>query len=85
MSERTLQRQLDQELINFRALRDGVRSDLARALLANRALKVETVALTVGFAEAASFSKAFTRWSGHSPTRYRALCAREEIPDVSRS
>ena len=78
MSERTLQRQLDREAVNFKVLRDTVRSELARALLANRALKVETVALTVGFAELASFSKAFTRWTGHSPTRYRELGARGE-------
>jgi len=71
MSERTLQRQLEQESTTFKVLRDGVRSELSRALLANRALKVEAIAQSVGFAEAASFSKAFTRWSGHPPTRYR--------------
>ena len=80
MSERTLQRQLDREAVNFKVLRDSVRSDLARALLANRALKVGTVALTVGFAELASFSKAFTRWTGHSPTRYRELGERGDTP-----
>ena len=71
VSERTLQRQLEQESTTFKVLRDGVRSELSRALLANRALKVEAIAQSVGFAEAASFSKAFTRWSGHPPTRYR--------------
>ena len=71
MSERTLQRQLEQESTTFKVLRDGVRSELSRALLANRALKVEAIAQSVGFAEAASFSKAFARWSGHPPTHYR--------------
>ena len=78
MSERTLQRHLDREDVTFRDLRDTVRSELARALLANRALKVETVALTVGFAGIASFSKAFSRWSGHSPARFRELSANGE-------
>lgn len=72
VSERTLQRQLEQEATSFKVVRDRVRSDLSRALLSNRALKVETVALSLGFAEVASFSKAFARWSGHSPSRYRA-------------
>lgn len=78
VSQRTLQRQLEQESTTFKVLRDGLRSDLARALLTNRALKVEAIAQSVGFEEAASFSKAFRRWSGHSPTRYREqidLCA----------
>jgi AraC-like DNA-binding protein len=71
VSERTLQRQLEQESTTFKVLRDSVRSELSRALLSNRALKVEAIAQSMGFAEAASFSKAFTRWSGHPPTRYR--------------
>ncbi len=71
VSERTLQRQLVAESTSFKILRDGVRSDLSQALLSNRALKVEAIAQSVGFAEVASFSKAFSRWSGSSPTRYR--------------
>ena len=71
VSERTLQRQLEQESTAFKVIRDGVRSELARALLTNRALKVEAIAQSVGFEEVASFSKAFTRWSGQSPRRYR--------------
>lgn len=71
VSQRTLQRQLEQESTTFKVLRDSVRSELSRALLANRALKVEAIAQSVGFAEVASFSKAFTRWLGYPPTRYR--------------
>ncbi len=71
VSERTLQRQLEQESTAFNVLRDGVRAEISQALLSNRALKVEAVAQSVGFAEVASFSKAFTRWVGYSPTRYR--------------
>ena len=71
MSERTLQRQLEQESTTFKMLHDTVRSALSQALLANRALKVESIAQSVGFAEAASFSRAFARWSGGSPTDYR--------------
>jgi transcriptional regulator GlxA family with amidase domain len=45
--------------------------------LANRALKVEAVATIVGYAEVAAFSKAFARWSGHSPSRYRERLGHE--------
>ena len=72
LSERTLQRHLELEDTSFKRVRDRVRCDLSRALLANRALKVEAVATIVGYAEVAAFSKAFARWSGHSPSRYRA-------------
>lgn len=76
LGERTLQRQLEAEAATFTRVRDGVLTELARALLANRALKVEAVALSVGFADVAAFSKAFRRWVGSSPTRYRERLAR---------
>ncbi len=71
VSERTLQRQLEGESATFTAVHDSVRAEIAQALLTNRALKVEAIAQSVGFAEVASFSKAFTRWLGYSPSRYR--------------
>ena len=52
-------------------VRDRVRSETAAALLSNHALKIGAVAQCVGFAETASFSRAFSRWSGSSPARYR--------------
>lgn len=72
MSERTLKRRLQEERTTFRSVRDRIRVETAQALLSNHSLKVEAVARSVGFAETASFSKAFARWSGCSPVRYRA-------------
>lgn len=71
MSERTLKRRLLQERTTFKALKDTVRVETAQALLTNRDLKVEAVARSVGFNGTAAFSKAFVRWSGCSPLRYR--------------
>jgi AraC-like DNA-binding protein len=76
MSERTLKRRLLQERTTFKALKDGVRAETAQALLLNRDLKVEAVARSVGFNGTAAFTKAFTRWSGSSPARYRERIAR---------
>jgi AraC-like DNA-binding protein len=70
-SRRTLQRQLEAESMSFRSLYDRVRADVARALLANQGLKVETIAQSIGFADASSFSKAFSRWEGCCPSEYR--------------
>lgn len=71
MSERTLKRRLHEEGTTFKAVRDRVRSETAAALLSNRSLKIGAVAQSVGFVETASFTRAFSRWSGSSPARYR--------------
>jgi AraC-like DNA-binding protein len=73
MSERSLKRRLRQEGTTFKAVRDGVRFETARALLSNHSLKIEAVAQCLGFADAASFTRAFRRWTGSSPARYRKL------------
>jgi len=72
VSERTLQRRLEEEGMTFKSVRDGVLLEVAQALLSNPALKVQAVALNLGFAETAAFSKAFSRWAGCSPARYRS-------------
>lgn len=71
MSDRTLERGLEDERTTFRAIRDAALWEVVEALLSNPALKVETVALNVGFANVAAFSKAFKRWAGCSATQYR--------------
>jgi len=75
MSERSLQRALETEHTSFRAIRDDTLAEVSKALLSNASLKVEAVALSVGFADVAAFSKAFSRWTGTPPTRYRARFA----------
>jgi AraC-like DNA-binding protein len=79
MSVRTLHRRLEHESASFQALCDSVRRELARALLTDPIIKVEVVARSVGFAEVASFSRAFTRWTGCSPTRFRAQYAQGRL------
>src|SRR6185503_2327769 len=71
MSARTLKRRLRLEGTTFKVVRDRVRSETAEALLSNQSLKIGAVAQSVGFVETASFTRAFSRWSGSSPARYR--------------
>ena len=75
ISSRTLQRRLAEEGTSFRALRDAVLWEAVEVLLSNPSLKIEAIALSVGFSDAAAFSKAFRRWKGYPPTRYRETLA----------
>ncbi|MBY0276793.1 AraC family transcriptional regulator [Candidatus Binatia bacterium] len=75
VSERTLQRQLESEGTTFKSVRDDVRTELSRALLSDRSMKVEAIARSLGYAEVASFSKAFARWSGGPPSTFRSAGA----------
>jgi len=76
MSQRSLQRGLEAEGTTFRAVHESVLRELVEALLSNPTLKLDAVAHSVGFGDLAAFSKAFRRWTGCTPARYRALLAR---------
>jgi AraC-like DNA-binding protein len=71
MSPRTLHRRLEQEQTRFGEVLDGVRLELARRLLADRALALGEVAMRLGFADLATFSRAFKRWTGQPPGQWR--------------
>src|SRR5262245_15847423 len=75
ISERSMQRGLEAERTTFRAVRESVLRELVEALLSNPALKLDAVALSVGFGDLAAFSKAFRRWTGCTPARYRTQLA----------
>jgi AraC-like DNA-binding protein len=64
---RTLRRQLVAEGTSFRELADEVHETLATELLSTGGLTVEQVAQRLGYAEAASFSRAYKRWTGNTP------------------
>jgi AraC-like DNA-binding protein len=83
VSTRSLQRRLEDEHTTFRAVRDAVLWDVVGALLSNPLLKVEAVGLSVGFADAATFSRAFRRWARCSPAEYRRRLTRRPFPSSS--
>lgn len=68
---RTLNRRLQAEGTSFRGLLDETRYRIARQLLRDTLLGVEELAVTLGYADATAFSRAFRRWSGTSPSRWR--------------
>ena len=79
MTSRTLQRKLAEEGTTFRALRDATLWEAVEVLLSNPSLKIEAIALSVGFSDVAAFSKAFRRWKGYPPTRHREKLARPKV------
>jgi AraC-like DNA-binding protein len=72
MHERTLSRRLRAQGVRFQAILDDVRFEAARHLLRDTGLDITNVALALGYAEGSAFTKAFHRWSGMSPSQWRA-------------
>lgn len=71
LSPRTLRRRLEQENTSYRELVDDERRQRAEFLLANSSIKIESIALELGFTDAGGFVRAFKRWHGCSPSEYR--------------
>lgn len=71
MSPRTLQRRLDEANVSFRELRDAARRTEACRLLRDDDLRISEIAERLAYFEVASFSNAFRRWTGESPSQYR--------------
>jgi AraC-like DNA-binding protein len=69
---RSLQRRLAAAGTSYRALRDEVALEHARWLLADPQRSIAEVASSLGFADASTFTRAFTRWTGVPPGRHRA-------------
>lgn len=74
ITTRTLHRKLAAESTSYRTLVDEVRATLAAELLAS-GLTVEETARRLGYSEAAAFTHAHTRWTGHPPSRRQPATA----------
>ncbi|MFM2417452.1 MAG: hypothetical protein RL385_2175, partial [Pseudomonadota bacterium] len=71
MSERTLKRRLMAQGTSFAALIEQVRRERATVLLETSDLPLSEVAEQVGYTELANFTRAFRRWTGVTPHRFR--------------
>jgi AraC-like DNA-binding protein len=69
---RTLQRKLRDAGTSLQTLLDQVRYERACELLRDRAVGLRAVSIELGFSEQAAFHRAFVRWSGVAPGRWRA-------------
>jgi AraC-like DNA-binding protein len=71
LSPRTLHRRLEDEGTSFRAIKDGLRRDLATDWLTKTARPLSRIGTDLGFADAAAFYRAFANWTGSGPREYR--------------
>lgn len=71
MSARSLRRHLQDAGQNFSDIRNAIRRELAMRLLRGTTLSLDTIADRLGYGDQASFSKAFSAWTGVAPGRYR--------------
>lgn len=71
MSERTLQTRLGVKGTTFQQLLDDTRYELACGYLDGAFISLYEIAYLLGFTDVSSFSRAFKRWSGESPSLYR--------------
>jgi AraC-like DNA-binding protein len=72
MSSRTLKRKLQRLGLNYRCLVDDARKDAVLREVLNPSLRFDEIAVRMGYSDPANLTRAFRRWMGESPSRYRA-------------
>ena len=76
MHPRTLRRRLHQFETSFQLVADQCRYNIARQLLEISDIPMSGIAAALAYADASAFTRAFRRWSGTTPARYRATWKR---------
>ena len=71
MAPRSLRRRLEEEGSSFRGLVEAERRQLASHLLQGTEMKIDEMALHLGYGDTASFTRAFRRWFDQAPGEYR--------------
>jgi AraC-like DNA-binding protein len=71
LHRRTLNRRLRAQGTTFQKVLDGVRWEVARQLLGSTNILLDDVASATGYADTSAFVRAFHRWSGTTPARWR--------------
>ena len=71
LSLRSLQRKLAERGLRYEGLLDDTRRELAQAHLRDPRLSLNETAFLLGFSDASSFTRAFRRWTGLTPSAWR--------------
>ncbi|NIJ42993.1 AraC-like DNA-binding protein [Parvibaculum indicum] len=77
ISPRTLRRRLTGEGTSYQRICNEVRSHVACEYLRRTEIGIAEIGALVGFEDAANFRSAFKRWTGMSPSAFRAASADE--------
>lgn len=73
MAAWTLRRRLQTEGVSYRDLLDHMRHQLSLNQLTDSRISLGEVAFALGFSGSGAFQRAFKRWTGETPGRYREL------------
>jgi AraC-like DNA-binding protein len=71
VAARTLKRRLQDEGCHFQLLLEAARREDAQRLLRQPGLAVQQVADALGYTDPANFARAFSRWTGQTPSAWR--------------
>ena len=71
MHPRTLNRRLKESGTSFRALYNEARRQTAYQLLRDTRTRIESIAALLGYADDTAFSRAFSKWEGIPPGKWR--------------
>lgn len=71
MSSKTLERRLADRDTTFTELTDEIRNGLAKRYLTDTDLRLEQIAYLTGYSEPAALVRAFKRWTGTTPMKFR--------------
>lgn len=71
LSSRTMNRRLAAAGVSYVEIVDAARYSVSRRLLRETDMSLADVARVLGYVEPASFTRAFRRWAGMSPARWR--------------
>jgi AraC-like DNA-binding protein len=85
MSARTLQRRLGESGCTYKEILDETRHAMALTYLSAPENSLSDVTYLLGFSACSSFTRAFRRWTGLSPSAWRARGARSAPPSNSSS
>jgi AraC-like DNA-binding protein len=72
LSSRTLQRRLAEQGTTFQEVVDRVRATRAKYYLVSEGLSIREIARRLGFSGAPTFHRAFKKWTGSTPERFRS-------------
>ena len=76
MSVRSFQRKLSDVDLSYGDLRNSVRTEIAKAMLAFTERAISEIAIDLGYSETSAFSRSFKSFTGTPPAKFRDAAAR---------
>ena len=72
MSPRSLLNKLQRRNTSYKEILENLQSTLAQQYIEQRDMPITEITFLLGFSDTSSFSRAFRRWTGKTPSDYRA-------------